>query len=265
MATEVGAYLDPLADKVLIVSIYVSLGVVEAIPRWLVILVVSRDLLIVGGIMLSWVLGNPSDHQAGDSLPAQHRRPNRARRPRNCGAGLPLGRRAPRSRANGAGRHFDATVDRRLFARLGSAHGWLQRRPGMTPTRARVCAGISRSELAAAARAFLRARRELFARRLPGGALKRQGVEVGGALAGLAGPRCGDRRPGRQRQESPRRDLGQSDWRAPPLRASARSGGGARRARDRGTCVGKRRRSPSTRSHCSICSISPRKTTPTSC
>jgi cardiolipin synthase (CMP-forming) len=59
MATEVGAYLDPLADKVLIVSIYVSLGIVEAIPRWLVILVVSRDILIVGGIMLSWVLGNP--------------------------------------------------------------------------------------------------------------------------------------------------------------------------------------------------------------
>lgn len=59
MATAVGAYLDPLADKVLIVSIYVSLGVIEAIPRWLVILVVSRDLLIVGGIMLSWVLGDP--------------------------------------------------------------------------------------------------------------------------------------------------------------------------------------------------------------
>ncbi len=59
MATEIGAYLDPLADKVLIVSIYVSLGVVEAIPRWLVILVVSRDLLIVGGIMLSWFLGDP--------------------------------------------------------------------------------------------------------------------------------------------------------------------------------------------------------------
>jgi cardiolipin synthase (CMP-forming) len=59
MATEVGAYLDPLADKVLIVSIYVSLGIVEAIPRWLVILVVSRDLLIVGGIILSWLLGNP--------------------------------------------------------------------------------------------------------------------------------------------------------------------------------------------------------------
>jgi cardiolipin synthase (CMP-forming) len=59
MATAVGAYLDPLADKVLIVSIYVSLGIIEAIPRWLVILVVSRDLMIVGGIMLSWVLGDP--------------------------------------------------------------------------------------------------------------------------------------------------------------------------------------------------------------
>ncbi len=59
MASELGAYLDPLADKVLIVAIYVSLGITEAIPRWLVILVVSRDLLIVGGIMLAWVLGNP--------------------------------------------------------------------------------------------------------------------------------------------------------------------------------------------------------------
>jgi cardiolipin synthase len=59
MTSELGAYLDPLADKVLIVSIYVSLGIVEAIPRWLVILVVSRDLLIVGGIMLSMILGNP--------------------------------------------------------------------------------------------------------------------------------------------------------------------------------------------------------------
>jgi len=59
MTSELGAYLDPLADKVLIVSIYVALGGTEAIPRWLVILVVSRDLFIVGGLMLAWVLGNP--------------------------------------------------------------------------------------------------------------------------------------------------------------------------------------------------------------
>ena len=59
MITELGAYLDPLADKALIVSIYLALGVNGFIPRWLVIMVVSRDILIVGGIMLSWVMGNP--------------------------------------------------------------------------------------------------------------------------------------------------------------------------------------------------------------
>lgn len=59
MTTVLGAYLDPLADKALIVSIYVTLGINGLIPRWLVILVVSRDILIIGGIMLSWVLGTP--------------------------------------------------------------------------------------------------------------------------------------------------------------------------------------------------------------
>ena len=59
MTSELGAYLDPLADKVLIVSIYISLGIVDVLPRWLVILVVSRDLLIVGGIILSWIVRKP--------------------------------------------------------------------------------------------------------------------------------------------------------------------------------------------------------------
>jgi cardiolipin synthase (CMP-forming) len=59
MTTELGAYLDPLADKALIVSIYLTLGINNLIPRWLVILVVSRDILIVGGIILSWLVGNP--------------------------------------------------------------------------------------------------------------------------------------------------------------------------------------------------------------
>ncbi len=59
MTSELGKYLDPLADKVLIVSIYVSLGIVDALPRWLVILVVSRDLLIVGGVIFSWIVNKP--------------------------------------------------------------------------------------------------------------------------------------------------------------------------------------------------------------
>ncbi len=59
MATVLGAYLDPVADKALIVSIYVTLGIIGEIPRWLVILVVSRDIMIVGGVVLSWVVGSP--------------------------------------------------------------------------------------------------------------------------------------------------------------------------------------------------------------
>ena len=59
MASELGALLDPLADKALLVSIYVALGINGVIPAWLVILVVSRDIMIVGAVMLSWVLGSP--------------------------------------------------------------------------------------------------------------------------------------------------------------------------------------------------------------
>jgi cardiolipin synthase len=59
MTSELGAYLDPLADKALIVSIYVTLGVSGEIPRWLVILVVSRDIMIVGAVLLAWLVGKP--------------------------------------------------------------------------------------------------------------------------------------------------------------------------------------------------------------
>jgi cardiolipin synthase (CMP-forming) len=59
MATELGAYLDPLADKALIVSVYVTLGIAGAIPRWLVILVVSRDIMIVSAVILSWLVNKP--------------------------------------------------------------------------------------------------------------------------------------------------------------------------------------------------------------
>lgn len=59
MATELGALLDPLADKALIVSIYVALGFTEALPRWVVILVVSRDILIVGGFLLAILIERP--------------------------------------------------------------------------------------------------------------------------------------------------------------------------------------------------------------
>jgi len=59
MATELGAYLDPLADKAMLVSIYVALGITDALPRWLVILVVSRDIMIVSAVILSWLVDKP--------------------------------------------------------------------------------------------------------------------------------------------------------------------------------------------------------------
>ncbi|HVZ09594.1 CDP-alcohol phosphatidyltransferase family protein [Rhodopila sp.] len=52
-----GAALDPAADKALLVSMYVTLGWVGVLPDWLAILVVFRDVLIVGGIVTLSVLG----------------------------------------------------------------------------------------------------------------------------------------------------------------------------------------------------------------
>ena len=59
MASELGALLDPLADKALLVSIYIALGTWDVVPRWIVILVVSRDIMIVAAVIVSWLVGKP--------------------------------------------------------------------------------------------------------------------------------------------------------------------------------------------------------------
>ena len=59
LRSELGAYLDPLADKALLVSIYVSLAIVGVLPATIAILVVSRDVMIVGAVMISWLLDKP--------------------------------------------------------------------------------------------------------------------------------------------------------------------------------------------------------------
>ena len=50
--TELGAYLDPIADKLLIISAFVSLAVMKIIPGWLAVIVISRDVLILLGIAI---------------------------------------------------------------------------------------------------------------------------------------------------------------------------------------------------------------------
>src|ERR1700733_11338150 len=53
-----GALMDPVADKALLVTMYITLATVGALPDWLAILVVFRDLLIVGGVVSLAVLGH---------------------------------------------------------------------------------------------------------------------------------------------------------------------------------------------------------------
>ena len=53
LQTELGRYLDPLADKALLVSVFITLGHVGLMYTWLVILVVFRDVLIICGAVLS--------------------------------------------------------------------------------------------------------------------------------------------------------------------------------------------------------------------
>jgi cardiolipin synthase len=54
----IGALMDPVADKALLVTMYITLATVGALPDWLAILVVFRDLLIVGGVVVLAVLGH---------------------------------------------------------------------------------------------------------------------------------------------------------------------------------------------------------------
>ena len=122
MTTELGAYLDPLADKALIVSIYVTLGIAGEIPRWLVILVVSRDIMIVGGIMLSWLMGSPLKIK-----PLLVSKLNTvAQIVFACvvlgSLGFDFEADAARAGADGPGGGLDLAVGGRLCRRMGAAH-----------------------------------------------------------------------------------------------------------------------------------------------
>ena len=54
--TTLGAFLDPAADKALLVSAFIALGFMHAVPRWLVVVVISRDVMLVLGYFLLFVM-----------------------------------------------------------------------------------------------------------------------------------------------------------------------------------------------------------------
>lgn len=51
--TDLGSYLDPIADKLLLASAFVTLAILGIVPYWLTVIVMSRDILIATGF---WVL-----------------------------------------------------------------------------------------------------------------------------------------------------------------------------------------------------------------
>ena len=50
--SPVGAWLDPLADKMLLMTLFITLGAVGILPLTLIALCVLRDLLIMGGVLV---------------------------------------------------------------------------------------------------------------------------------------------------------------------------------------------------------------------
>ena len=54
--TVIGAYLDPIADKALLASTFVTLAVLHVIPPWLAVIVISRDFIILLGVSVLFLM-----------------------------------------------------------------------------------------------------------------------------------------------------------------------------------------------------------------
>src|SRR3989338_2211483 len=59
--TTLGAYLDPIADKALLIGVFAALGQTGLVDMWVVILIIFRDVLIVGGILLLFLFKSDVD------------------------------------------------------------------------------------------------------------------------------------------------------------------------------------------------------------
>ncbi len=59
--TVLGMFLDPLADKFLIVTSFIVLSTYGLIPKWLAIIVISRDTIVITGWFLLYVVTGKSN------------------------------------------------------------------------------------------------------------------------------------------------------------------------------------------------------------
>jgi len=57
--TTLGAYLDPIADKLLLASAFISMAILKIVPSWVTVIVISRDVLITMGIAIFTITEKP--------------------------------------------------------------------------------------------------------------------------------------------------------------------------------------------------------------
>ncbi|HUU40356.1 MAG TPA: CDP-diacylglycerol--glycerol-3-phosphate 3-phosphatidyltransferase [Desulfatiglandales bacterium] len=57
--TNLGAHLDPLADKILLMTAYITLAIFKMVPPWLAVLTISRDVIILLGVLILHLTNHP--------------------------------------------------------------------------------------------------------------------------------------------------------------------------------------------------------------
>jgi cardiolipin synthase len=56
LKTKLGTFLDPMADKLLVTASFLSLSMIKIVPLWITLAVISRDIIIVGGSLLIYLI-----------------------------------------------------------------------------------------------------------------------------------------------------------------------------------------------------------------
>ncbi len=64
--SKIGGYLDPLADKILLIAAFIVLSVMQLVPSWLTVVVISRDILILLGVLILFL--NKTDFSIRPSI-----------------------------------------------------------------------------------------------------------------------------------------------------------------------------------------------------
>ena len=59
--TRLGAYLDPMADKLLLTASFLALAILKVIPVWSAVIIVSRDIILVLGALILYLNQTPQE------------------------------------------------------------------------------------------------------------------------------------------------------------------------------------------------------------